>query len=237
MPLLLCHSPKGGTGTSFIAAHLAMHLASQGHDVVALDFTYQDSLKLFFGLLPTQSLAEFHGGQGSALAVAGVEIFSAHRIGHDPDFIAALQAGRSPFDDRKIYVADVAAGDRATKDLLMPHATMRVCTLLPQPVSLAALTKVQADTPTIELSNTAFILNQIDDTHRFSRHAHIFVRELLGEALIGTVRRDEAVNEAAAMFDPISKYAPASAALADMRLVAKAIAARALGHEPADQLS
>jgi len=119
----------------------------------------------------------------------------------------------------------------------MPHATMRICTLLPQPVSLAALTKVEAGTATIELSNTAFILNQIDDTHRFSRHAHVFVRELLGEALIGTVRRDEAVNEAAAMFDPISKYAPASAALADMRQVAKAIALRALGHEPADQLS
>lgn len=237
MPLLLCHSPKGGTGTSFIAAHLAMHLASQGHDVVALDFTYQDSLKLFFGLLPAQPLAEFHGSHGSALAVSGVEIFSAHQLAHEPAFIAALQAGRSPFDDGKVYVADVAAGDRNTRDLLLPHAHLRVCTLLPHPISLAALTKVQAGKPTVELSNTAFILNQLDDTHRFSRHAHIFLRELLGDALIGTVRRDEAVNEAAAMFEPISKYAPASAALSDMRAVAKAIAGRADIAQAADQLS
>lgn len=236
MPLILCHSPKGGTGTSFIAAHLAMHLARRGHDVTALDFTYQDTLKLFFGLLPTQPLAEFHSG-GSALAVAGVELFSAYRLSREPDFAEALRRGKSPFHDGKLYVADVAAGDRDTKELLLPHAKLHVCTLLPQPVSLAALTKVQAGTPTIELPKTAFILNQLDDTHRFSRHTHIFLRELAGERLVGTVRRDEAVNEAAAMFEPISKYAPASAALADIRLVTETIEAELGLNATADQLS
>lgn len=237
MSLLLCHSPKGGTGTSFIAAHLAMYLARQGHEVVALDFTCQDALKLYFGLLPTQALADFRGGSGSALAVAGVEIFSGYRLSREQDFIDSLRAGRSPFDDRKVYVADVAAGDRETKDLLLPLAQLHVCPLLPHPLSLAALTKVQAGTPTVELSRTAFILNQLDDTHRFSRHTHIFLRELLGEQLIGAVRRDEAINEATAMFEPINKYAPASAALADIRDVASAIETRAGLTAEADQLS
>ena len=236
MPLILCHSSKGGTGTSFIAAHLSMHLARKGHDVAAIDFTYQDTLKLFFGLLPTQALAEFHGG-GSALAVAGVELFSAYRLSREPDFIEALRHGKSPFRSGKVYVADVAAGDRETKDLLLPHTDLHVCTLLPQPVSLAALSKVQAGVPTVELSSTAFILNQLDDTHRFSRHTHIFLRELVGDRLVGTVRRDEAVNEAAAMFEPISKYAPASAALADIRAVAQHIEARLGLNANAEQLS
>ena len=236
MALILCHSPKGGTGTSFIAAHLSMHLARQGQDVAAHDFTYQDTLKLFFGLLPTQALAEFHGG-GSALAVAGVELFSAYRLSREPDFADALRRGQSPFNDGKIYIADVAAGDRETKDRLLPHAQLHVCTLLPQPVSLAALTKVAAGTPTIELPNTAYILNQLDDTHRFSRHTHIFLRELVGDQLVGTVRRDEAVNEAAAMFEPISKYAPASAALADIRTVAEGIEAMIGLNANAEQLA
>ena len=114
---------------------------------------------------------------------------------------------------------------------------MHVCTLLPQPVSLAALTKVAAGTPTIELPNTAYILNQLDDTHRFSRHTHIFLRELVGDQLVGTVRRDEAVNEAAAMFEPISKYAPASAALADIRTVAEGIEAMIGLNANAEQLA
>jgi len=121
----------------------------------------------------------------------------------------------------------VAAGDRDMKELLLPHALLQICTLLPQPTSLASLTKVQAGTPLLELPSTLFILNQLDDTHRFARHTHMFLRELLGERLIGTIRRDEAVNEAAAMFEPIGKYAPASAALSDVAIVARSIEARA----------
>ncbi|WP_257558334.1 cellulose synthase operon protein YhjQ/BcsQ [Sphingobium sp. CFD-2] len=227
MPLILCHSPKGGTGNSFVAAHLAMHLAAKGHEVVALDFTYQDALKLSFGLLPGQALAPYQGAPGSGLAVAGVELASAWGAARDPGFATALREGRSPFSDRKVHIADVAAGDRDMKDLLEPHALLRICTLLPQPASLAALTKVQADTPALELTRTLFILNQVDDTHRFSRHTHIFLRELLGERLLGSIRRDEAVNEAAAMFEPVSKYAPASAALSDLATVAGEIETRA----------
>lgn len=237
MPLILCHSPKGGSGNSFIAAQLAMHLAQSGHDVVALDFTYQDALKLYFGLLPSQTLAEFRSGSGGGLVVSGVELNSGYRVAREPDFVAALREGRSPFSGRKIYIADVAAGDRDMKDVLLPHALLQICTLLPQPVSLAALTKIQADTPAVELPRTLFILNQLDDTHRFSRHTHIFLRELLGERLVGTIRRDEAVNEAAAMFEPIAKYAPASAALSDIIHVAKRIEARAGLETEAEQLS
>ncbi|WP_150291966.1 cellulose synthase operon protein YhjQ/BcsQ [Sphingobium estronivorans] len=237
MPLILCHSPKGGTGNSFVAAHVAMHLARNGHDAVALDFTYQDALKLYFGLLPSQTLAEFRSGGGGGLAVAGVELSSAYQLARDRDFVAALREGRTPFSGRKIHVADVAAGDRETKDLLLPHALLQICTLLPQPASLASLGKIQADTPAVELPRTVFVLNQLDDTHRFSRHTHIFLRELLGDRLIGTIRRDEAVNEAAAMFEPIGKYAPASAALSDVAQVAKRIEARAGLEAEADRIS
>ncbi|MET0249942.1 MAG: cellulose synthase operon protein YhjQ/BcsQ [Sphingobium sp.] len=228
MPLLLCHSPKGGVGTSFIAAQLAILLAQRGHEVTALDFTYQDALKLYFGLLPAQRLPDMASHSGEATVVSGVELLSAHELGRDPAFARRLaEQGGASFAGERIYIADVAAGDRDTKDLLFPHALLHICPLHPRPGSLAALPMVQPGTPTIELEKTVFVLNHLDDTHRFSRHSHVFLRELVGDRLIGTVRRDEAVNEAAAMFEPISRFAPTSVALADLARLAVAVEQRA----------
>lgn len=227
MPLLLCHSPKGGVGTSFIAAQLAIALAERGHEVTALDFTFQDALKLYFGLLPTQSLPDMVSHVGEATVVSGVELLSAYELGRDAGFRKRMSSDApSPFDGDRIYVADVAAGDRDTKDLLLPHALLHICPLHPRPGSLATLPKVQPGTPTIELQKTVFVLNHLDDAHRLSRHTQVFLRELVGDRLIGTVRRDEAVNEAAAMFEPIGRFAPASVALTDLAKLAIAIERR-----------
>lgn len=224
MALILCHSPKGGVGTSFIAAHIAIHLAQRGHDVSALDFTYQDTLKLFFGLLPSQALPDLNDASADAVAVSGVELFSAHELTRDAGFRDLLErSDKSPFDGKKVYIADIASGDRATKDMLLPHAALHICTLQPRPGSLAVLSKVDPDTATIDLPKTAFVLNHLDDTHRLSRHSHIFLRELFGAKLLGTVRRDEAVNEAAATFEPLARFAPTSVANADLRKLAAVV--------------
>ncbi len=227
MPLILCHSPKGGVGTTFIAAHIAMLLAARGHEVTALDFTYQDSLKLFFGLLPAQPLPDMTDQLADAIVVSGVELLSAYQHGRRPAFREQLsRPGALPFGGEKVLIADVAAGDRDMKELLLPHASLHICTLHPRPGSLAALPKVQPGTPTIELPRTVFVLNHLDDTYRLSRHSHVFLHELVGDKLIGTVRRDEAVNEAAALFEPLARFAPASVALADLHKLAVTVEQR-----------
>jgi chromosome partitioning protein len=228
MAMILCHSPKGGVGTSFIAAQLAIHMAQRGHEVVALDFTYQDALKLYFGVLPSQQVPHIVEGTGEATVVSGVEIMSAQRLGRDQGFrnLLTRPGASSPFDSNKLYIADVSSGDRDTKELLLPHAVLHLCPLNPRPGSLAVLPLIEPGTPTIDLPKTAFLLNMLDDTHRLSRHSHVFLRELFGDKLIGTVRRDEAVNEAVAMFEPLSRFAPASVALADLRKLALAVETR-----------
>ena len=45
------------------------------------------------------------------------------------------------------------------------------------------------------------------------------MRELAGQRLVGRIRSDEAVPEAMAMLQPLSRYAPASAALSDVRAI------------------
>jgi len=226
MPLILLHSPKGGVGTTFLAAQLALHLARRGHEVTAVDFTYQDSLKLFFGLMATQSLVDMADTQSDALVVSGVNLVNGYAMAREPDFREALAQDRPLFDEDRITIADVSSDDRALKALLMPHAVIHLCAIMPRPGALAALTKVDEHTPAVALKKTVFVLNQLDDRRRLSRDTHSFVRELFGSQLIGTIRRDEAVNEALAMFEPIEKYAPTSAALPDLAALADAVEAR-----------
>ncbi|MET0252059.1 MAG: cellulose synthase operon protein YhjQ/BcsQ [Novosphingobium sp.] len=225
--LVLLHSPKGGVGSTFLTAQLAMHLAGRGHQVTAIDLTFQDSLKLHFGILPSQPITSLSYDAGDTMVVHGVELLSGHAITEDPRFLDML-AGDDPalFDPAHVTLLDVSSGQRGLKARLLKHCDLHICALLPFPASLAALPKVEPGTVTTELTKTGFVLNQLDDTRRLSRHSHTFIRELLGDLLLGTVRRDEAVNEAIAMFQPLAKVAPSSVAALDLARLATTIEAR-----------
>ena len=80
MPLILCHSPKGGVGTSFVAAGMAQGLSLLGRDVVALDMTAQDSLKLYFGIAPDQRLPDFDEDVSDQVTAGGLARCALGRI-------------------------------------------------------------------------------------------------------------------------------------------------------------
>lgn len=225
--LILVHSPKGGAGSSFLTAALAASLVRRGRQVAAVDFTFQDSLKLYFGLLPNQPLEALSYPRGDAMAVAGVELMNGHAFSREQAFVDAMHAGDlSLLDKDRIAFADIASDDRELKQFLMEHATLHICPMLPQPASLATLAKVEPGTPAVDLAKTVFVLNQLDDRRRLSRHTRSFVQELLGDKLLGAVRYDEALNEAVAMFEPLAKFAPSSVLLPDVERLTDALEAR-----------
>ena len=227
MTLILVQSPKGGVGTTFITAQLALGLAQRGQEVAAIDCSYQDSLKLHFGLRPAQSVSEVGDGQPDTLVVSGVALMNGYALSRQRsarDDPASLQA--SLFPPERVTVVDVAAGDRELKERLMPFVTLHICVLTPTPAALAVLPRIGGATPTVTLPNTVFVLNQLDDRLRLSRHTHKFFREMFRDRLIGTVRRDEAVNEALGMFEPLVRYSPASAVHADLATLTDAVEAR-----------
>jgi cellulose biosynthesis protein BcsQ len=218
MPLILCHSPKGGVGTSFVAAGLAQGLSMLGRDVVALDMTAQDSLKLYFGIAPEQRLPDFDDanfdGQGlDQVVVNGVLLRSGWRAAHQLDFADVLLSGDMPFTGETIYVADVASADVVLAQLLRSHARLHVCPLTPTAMALAQMPRISPGRTLDSLTDTAFVLNQLDETRRFARHAALFLRELLGSNLVAQIHRDEAVNEAVGMQQTLARYSPSSAAL------------------------
>ncbi|HWU02774.1 MAG TPA: cellulose synthase operon protein YhjQ/BcsQ, partial [Novosphingobium sp.] len=199
MPLVLCHSPKGGVGNSFLAAQLAIGLAEAGHRVVALDATAQDSLKLYFGLRTLQPLPDFEDAAEDSPPQLGVKLRQAHRLVRRPDFAEGLASDAFGFEGDTFFVIDVASGDERTRDLLLPFAALRLCAITPTAQGMAAMVHAQPGTPVTEVEHTAFVLNRLDETRRYATHAHSFLRHLLGGKLLSAVREDESVNEAVGM--------------------------------------
>jgi len=226
MSLVICYAAKGGVGTTFLAAQLALGAARRGRQVTAVDLTGQDSLKLHFGLLPNQSLPDFASSSREMMAIADVNLIGASAPQQKKMLRDRAQDGAFAEDDLHVVIADIASGDRDLFDALIPYADLNLSALLPDPASLASLTQLARDVSISKMKKTAFVLNQLDDRRKLSRHTHRFVQEIFGEQLIATVRRDEAVLEALANFETLSKGAPQSVVLPDLEKLTDAVLAR-----------
>lgn len=217
MTLILMNSSKGGVGNTFLTAQLALHLAGRGHDVTAVDFTFQDSLKMHFGFSPEQRVPEIGCPISEDLVAFGISLRQGHAEARREDFWLRLRAGELlPNGPHKLTIVDLASEDRQLITMLSAYCALHICTLTPTASTLATLPKLGQERPVVALDHTVFVLNQIDDRYRLCRHSTAFVRDLFGEQLIARIRRDEAVNEALARFEPIAKYAPHSATLPDL---------------------
>jgi len=227
MTLILMHSHKGGVGNSFLAAQLALSLVAGGHEVTVLDFTFQDSLKLHLGFSPDQVIPGLPPEAGEPLVAFGIRIRQGYSDIRRPYWREKLLADDDlSVRSNRLYIADVASEDRELLAMLLRHCALHICTLTPTADALATLPRLSDGKPVVALDRTVFVLNKLDDRHRLSRHTESFMRDAFGEQLIGRVRRDEAVNEALARFEPLSRYAPNSAALPDLARFACAVERR-----------
>jgi cellulose synthase operon protein YhjQ len=215
MALILVHCPKGGVGSTTVAANLALMLASRGRDVVAIDFSRQDSLKLHFGFRPDQTLAASSRRDDEAQVVGGVRLLGHSRPEDHADPVAVV---RPWLGAGSVVIADIAAGDGDLFRALLPLATLHLCVLTTDAAAMAILPQLALSRPLMAgggAQHSLYLLNQVDERRRLGRDAAKFLQRMVGERLIGSVRRDEAVNEALAMMEPITKFAPTSAATAD----------------------
>jgi cellulose biosynthesis protein BcsQ len=232
MPIVLCHSPKGGVGTTFLAAHLAMGLAEMGGvdeapgEVALLTLSARDLTGLHFGLAPAQQLPPMATTADAAVLVGGIGLFCEPEAADDSDFLPRLEdAGYLAIGSDRTLVIDVPTGHHALARKLMRHAALHLCPLTASPDCLALLPQLLDEAGDRGPRRTAYVFGKLDETRRLARHVAAFAREVLGERLIAKIRNDQAVPEALAMLQLLSRYAPASAALADARLAAQAVAA------------
>jgi cellulose biosynthesis protein BcsQ len=232
MPLVMCHAPKGGVGTTFLAAHLAMGLSDLGGedaglagDVALMTLSPRDLTALHFGLGPAQRLPSLAEPAEAAVLASGIGLFCEPDALRDADFLPRLEdAGYLAAGSDRTLVIDVPTGSDALARKLMPLAALHVCPLAASPDCLALLPQLLDEAGNHGARRTAYVFGKLDETRRLARHVAAFAREILGERLIAKIRNDQAVAEALAMLQPLSRYAPASAALADARVAAQCVA-------------
>lgn len=224
MPVIVTHSLKGGAGTTFTAAHIAMALSEAGADVTVLTTAHRDTMPLHFGLQPAMSLPSLFAPAEDAVLVAGIDLRSLTTAPEDNDFVPALRdLGFLETGQDKVMVIDVPSADFAFARRVIPHASASVCVLNAAPDMLALMPQVLDESSPEAIAATSFVINALDETRRLSRHSAAFIRELVGARLLGRIRLDESVPEAIAMLQPLAKYAPTSAALADAKAVGAAL--------------
>jgi chromosome partitioning protein len=224
MAVIVCHGLKGGAGTTFMAAHLAMALSEAGAEVTVLTTAQRDTLPLHFGLQPALTLPSLFAPAEDAVLASGINLRSYHKAPEDPDFVPTLlDMGYLETGTERAMVIDVPAGEFAFARRIVPHASANLCVLNAAPDTLALLPQVLDTASPETIARTTFAINALDETRRLSRHAAAFIRELVGARLAGRVRLDESVPEAIAMLQPLARYAPSSAALVDVRAIGAAM--------------
>lgn len=221
MALVIVHGLRGGVGTTTLVATIASGLAQSGQSVTVLDMAARSTMGLHFGLGPADRLPQFDAPTQDNLIVHGVTLRDAGAIARSGDLADGLSSGEIGFDGDMLYIADIASADAALAEHLRRYAALDLCVLAPSGECLIGLPEALDRAG----PNTLFVLNKADDTRKLSRHAAVFVRELLDDKLLATVRTDEAVAETAAMMQPLARHAPASAALHDINALGAAIAA------------
>lgn len=219
MPLVLVQGLRGGVGTTSLVANLAIGLTQAGLPVTVLDMAARSTMALHFGLEATERLPAIDDARHDDLVIHGVTLRDAYTIADRGDLTYGLASGEINFADDTLYIADVGSADMGLFEQLRPYAAMDMLVLAPSAECLVGLPEaLDAAGP-----NTYFVLNKADDTRKLARHAAVFVRELLGDKLIATVRSDEAVVESAAMIHPLVRHAPVSAALQDISAIGSLI--------------
>jgi cellulose synthase operon protein YhjQ len=134
-------------------------------------------------------------------------------------------------DPRRMVVIDSPPGPSSAMSAALPYVDMLVCVLLADAISASLLPSIDAGRafgPGTQLGldggRIRYVLNQYDANSRLSRATSEALRPHLGGRLLGEVRRDEYVAEAAANQCPLPFFAPGSGSANDIAQIAYGIA-------------
>lgn len=254
-------SASGGVGKTTLAANLAVAVQAQGRSVVLLDLSPQDALHHHFrrddaepredqaGLAITDSLA------GAAIATrSGVLLvpfgqpdearrlaFEAQLV-RDPHWLArqlaalALPAGT-------LVLLDTPSGPSTYLRQALAVANMALLVCKADAACYNALAPVNDLIRSLGAERgeaflgTGHLINQREPGCALDRDIGRILQALLGEQILGEVRRDPAIAEALVYNLSALEHAPSAAGSDDLRLLAANVLARLSFHIQVGQLS
>ncbi|NWA83876.1 cellulose synthase operon protein YhjQ [Pseudomonas sp. D2002] len=218
-------SATGGVGRSTLAAAIANGLQRQGNPALALELDPQNALRYHLcpgvdlpGLGATSLLNQTwqalpkRGFAGCRVVAFGetdaVQQQSLNRwLGQDLEFLSKRLAGLG-LTGQDTVVIDVPAGNTVYLSQAMSMADMVLVVVQPDAASFRRLAKMDEVLAPYLASESApqrfYVINQVDGGHTFSQDMAGVFKLRLGDAVLGTVRRDPAFSEAQAYgHDPL----------------------------------
>ena len=212
-------SVKGGVGRSTLTAAMASSLQRQGHPALALDLDPQNALRhhLCLGLdLPGVGAASLRNESWEALperGFAGCRLVafgatdheqqqSLNRwLGQDTQWLAERLASLK-LTAQDTVIIDVPAGNTVYLSQAMAVADAVLMVVQPDVASFSTLAQMDAElAPYLQREKPPqrfYVINQLDDAHRFSLDMVEVFKTRLGDALLGVVHRDPSFSEAQA---------------------------------------
>ena len=255
MPLICFASPSGGVGRTTLAANVARELSRAGARVIAVDLDPQNGLGAHFGLdlrdafgfLATlRYAADPRAAWRAALrsSPSGVSLLPYGQLGMDganaaeaalierPDMLGTAVADMLSVSGVTV-VADLPSGPSPAMAAVLRHTDVLVVPVLPSPASVAQLPAIEAgrfagtgSTAAFDAARLWFVINQWGAVGRLAGLIAQGAAQQLAPRLLGAVRYDEAVPEAAAAQRLLGDFAPGCVAAQDMASLATTIVGR-----------
>lgn len=238
MPMICICSPQGGSGRTMLAANLASAYAHRGNKVLLIDLCVQNALRLHFNL----SLADGHGFVPHALTAPdwsqfilkvdtnlyllpyGEATWEQHAaferlLSEKPEAVRRSLAGITKHQ-RLVIVVDMPAGPHPALRALHELIDLHIVTLLADGIAPVLLEKIEKQTflgmPLNKNGQHCFVVNQTDPRYEMNHDIGVYLKQRMGDRLLGDVHHDSSVPAALASQKPLRRYRPASAALFDI---------------------
>jgi len=219
MSLVAFSSVKGGVGVTASAANIAASLSKQGVTTALADLSGVDEAKTLFGVhLDTPVFGSTRPDADGSLH-HGVRLASWPRNQTSGasvlDFLTSAALGS------EVTIIDLSGADAGVQQEVRPRSTLNILVLSADAASILAAPRALEHHLASE--NGWVMVNRVDARNEISREAVALFEATFREKIIGSVRRDESVNEAAACLTPVPIFSPTSASGRDYAKVAAKI--------------
>ncbi|WP_303697574.1 ParA family protein [Brevundimonas naejangsanensis] len=215
-------SPRGGAGVTTVTANLGLALAEDGLDVACVDLDDQAALRLYLGLVDPEDRPP---GARSPDLPENLRLIESDGRGDGWRDGTADGTGQA-----RVVLIDTPRSRPDLRDAVLEASDAWLCVLPADPAAVAMAPRVQ---DLLTSGQRAFVLiNHVDPRFALRRHAGLFLADVFANRLIGSIRKDEAVNEAQANLERLPVFAPHSSAWADFKRLAQAGRDVAAGRRP-----
>lgn len=258
-------SGKGGVGKSTVAANFSVALQREGQSVLAVDLDPQNALHHHFGLeseagcAPSTAgiaLADSAGQQwqdNCLLGASGVRILPYGEIDEsrrrvfegqleqDPDWLAHLLADLQ-LADGTLVIIDTPPGPSVYLRQVLAVANLALVVSLSDAASYNTLPMMDGLIKTYagereDFFGVSYLINQVELSRKLSQDITRIMCDVLGDKVLGLVRRDPSITEALAYNRNVLDYDSRGMGCHDLLASARAILAKLKSNERIEHLA